>query len=164
MYENAVAHINVDSPGPIYGTRYELNVMAELEQFEKKIVAEKTWAGITFTPGAVKPGSPERDADQSFYGIGVPAMSAYPMLSAEKMKTIRGSGGGEWWHTPEDTLDKLDAGILVRDTRLYATFVFRLYNALILPFDFQNTVEDFRKTLETIQEKAGDTIDFSEPL
>ena len=164
LYENAVAHINVDSPGPLWGTRYELNVMAELEQFEREIVAEQTGTEITFTPGAVKPGRPERDADQSFYGIGIPAMSAYPMLSADKMKAMGGSGGGEWWHTPDDTLDKVDKEILARDTRLYATFVFRLCNALILPFDFQNTVKDFQTTLEAIQEKVGDTIDFSEPL
>jgi hypothetical protein len=69
-----------------------------------------------------------------------------------------------WWHTTDDTLDKADKDLLVRDTQLYIALVFRLCNAPILPFDFQHTVKDFQVALERLQKKAGDTIDFSAPL
>jgi hypothetical protein len=43
---------------------------------------------------------------------------------------------GWWWHTPHDTLDKIDEGNLVRDTRIYVHTLHRLLTDPVLPIDF----------------------------
>ena len=59
-----------------------------------------------------------RAGDQSFWGIGVPSMfmgmGEQPAGSAESFTRSvfgggarKGAGFGWWWHTPEDTLDKV---------------------------------------------------------
>lgn len=157
LYENAIAHLNVDSPGCLSSTKYDLKVMAELEQFETEIVTEQTGAEFRIE-------RPSRNSDQSFYGLGIPALAASPKIFFAEKGGLGVAIDKDWWHTPNDKLDKVDTDLLARDTRVYSALVFRLCNTPILPFNFQNTVKDFQTTLESIQKKAEDTIDFSEPL
>ena len=59
-----------------------------------------------------------RSSDQSFWGIGIPAM--FGALSEQPPAPVKMRNGlGWWWHTPHDLLDKIDEQILVRDTRVY---------------------------------------------
>src|SRR5690606_340819 len=68
---------------------------------------------------------PLRAGDQSFLGVGLPSLGAFRMLPVDHpdRKAVGGSGGGYWWHTPEDTLDKADANILAEDVKIYVTIV-----------------------------------------
>jgi hypothetical protein len=43
---------------------------------------------------------------------------------------------GWWWHTPQDTLDKIDPANLVRDTKVYVHTLWRLLTDPVLPLDF----------------------------
>ena len=43
---------------------------------------------------------------------------------------------GWWWHTPHDTLDKIDEANLVRDTKVYVHTLQRLLTDPVLPLDF----------------------------
>ncbi len=43
---------------------------------------------------------------------------------------------GWWWHTPHDTLDKIDEANLVRDTKVYVHTLWRLLSDPVLPLDF----------------------------
>jgi len=157
LYDNAIAHLNVDSPGCLNSKKYEIRVTAELEQFEKTVVTELSEEDIHIS-------RPSRNSDQSFYGLGIPALGASPKIFFAEKGPMPVAIDKIWWHTTEDTLDKADKELLVRDTQLYTALVFRLCNAPILPFDFQNTVKDFQTTLEALQKEVEDTIDFSTPL
>jgi len=89
-----------------------------------------------------------RAGDESFWGIGVPAMfgnmGEQPATAAANASAAvfgggarLGHGTGWWWHTPDDLLDKIDEGILVRDTRIYLHAVWRLLTDAILPLDWE---------------------------
>lgn len=61
-----------------------------------------------------------------------------------------GAGFGWWWHTPDDTLDKIDPEVLVRDTKIYAHAVCRLLTETLLPFDYRIHAEHMRSVVTEI--------------
>jgi hypothetical protein len=163
LHDRCVAHINVDSVGAVGATVLsEGNNMAELREF---------------VSDAIEPIAGQRLArrrfgkagDQSFWGIGVPAalmsLSAQPPENADPVllalhDQISGgksaSGGlGSWWHTPEDTIDKIDPEYLHRDASIYALLLYRLCNCRVLPFDFRVTAREFRERVDELQSASG---------
>ena len=113
-----------------------------------------------------------RAGDQSFWGIGVPSifgnMSEQPATGEANASAAvfgggnrRGAGTGWWWHTPFDTLDKMDEQILVRDTRIYLQVVWRLLTDAVLPFDYAEHAAYLADELRSLQGAAGDRFDLS---
>lgn len=74
-----------------------------------------------------------RGADQSFWGADIPITI---MLKYEPVKEKRLSdcpSGGPWWHTPEDTLDRLDPVIMMRDAAINLEMIDAIQGAEVLP-------------------------------
>jgi hypothetical protein len=114
-----------------------------------------------------------RAGDQSFWGIGVPSiygnMSEQPAQPGEANASAAVFGGGErkgagtgwWWHTPDDTLDKIDPELLLRDTRIYQHTVWRLLTDPVPPLDFAAAARELAEALEERRQQAGDALDLS---
>jgi hypothetical protein len=68
----------------------------------------------------------------------------------------RSGGLGWWWHTPADTLDKLDPALLARDARLYAATLFRLCAEQILPFNYAAAAAELDALVADYQQLLGD--------
>ena len=167
---NAIVYFNIDSPGvkgaTVYVPRHQ---MAEVAAFNETMTREVTgWNTMTSANAQlalgkrgdkyVSPTRPSRAADQSFWGIGVSSMSVYSMLTpddANRDPNVGGSGGAWWWHSEHETIDKFDAGILVQDTRLYASILLRLATADVLPFEVAAIAQDFQDSLKEYAEEAG---------
>ena len=85
-----------------------------------------------------------RAGDQSFWGIGIPSalmsLSGIPRQDTDLsrwMERLFGTAGFPWWwHTREDTIDKIDADVLALDTRVYVAAALRLVGAPLLPLDY----------------------------
>ncbi len=170
LYRHAVLHLNVDSSGGRGAT-----VLSEGETMAE------TWASAA---QAVKDVSGQdlehrrigRMGDQSFWGVGLPSMfggvSVQPPVesaTSAALATLHGgakkSGGlGWWWHTTEDTIDKIDRAYLHRDAEIYALIVWRWCTAPVLPLDYRATAGELRETLRNIQDAAGDSFDLDAPL
>src|SRR5256886_3991985 len=115
-----------------------------------------------------------RSGDQSFLGIGVPSLfmdiseppADGPQASRDFAATgIAARGGlGWWWHTPEDTVDKLDPAALTRDARVYAAAVHILCAAPVLPLDYGATAAEIVTSLRALQQRLGDRFDVSDCL
>ena len=71
----------------------------------------------------------------------------------------RSGGLGWWWHTPDDTLDKLDPALLARDARLYAATLFRLCAEPILPFNYAAAAAELDAFVAEYQQLLGDRFD-----
>jgi len=71
----------------------------------------------------------------------------------------KGGGLGWWWHTTEDTRNKIDADNLVRDARVYAETLWRLCTVARLPFDYAATADELAQTLERYHTAANGRID-----
>jgi peptidase M28-like protein/PA domain-containing protein len=177
LHDNAIVYFNIDSPGvkgaTVYVPRHQ---MAEVAAFNETMTTEVTgWTTITSANAQlalgkradkyVSPTRPSRAADQSFWGIGVSSMSVYSMLTpddANRDPNVGGSGGAWWWHSEHETIDKFDAGILVQDTRLYASILLTIATASLLPLKVAAIAEDFQDSLKEYAEEAGDFLPFDE--
>ncbi len=157
---NCLGYLNIDSPGirgaAVWDCRYN---MGEVERLVATAVREVTGQ----EPNVRRP---FKAGDQSFWGIGLPSLGAFRMLPPDHpdRATVGGSGGGWWWHTPDDTLDKADVGVLADDTRLYLRLVADLVVPPVLPFEFVTVADDFIRILSDIQQRAGGHLDLSAAL
>jgi hypothetical protein len=124
-------HVNVDSTGGV-GAVVLKNAAAapELIALAGEAIGEQgdsEYAGKRMS----------RSSDQSFWGIGIPAM--FGALSEQPPAPVKMRNAlGWWWHTPHDLLDKIDETNLVRDTRVYVHTLWRLLTEPVLPLDFAN--------------------------
>ncbi len=132
LRDNCVSHVNVDSTGGIGATDLTTaNTMAETFDFASDVIQRQTGQELIYQRFG-------RAGDQSFWGIGLPAIfmsisqQGTPAdVTADLLRLTGGTGArsgglGWWWHTTEDTLDKIDPEHHVRDTKIYVEVVGRL--------------------------------------
>jgi Iap family predicted aminopeptidase len=146
LRRNAVAYVNIDSPGSRSGTILRARNMAELEEFNFRNIEEVLGTRPTSSsrPGKV--------GDESFVGIGVPSVNASNRIPADSPDrgVADGSGGSWWWHSTEDSRDKADLDLLVRDAGYFRATVLGLATPRILPYDFQETAAEMKERLDAI--------------
>ncbi len=165
--DGCAGHINVDSTGGVGNTVVaDTTAMPETGALARAILRE--YAGQEWSGRRMR-----RAGDQSFWGLGVSClfanMSEQPTVPDEVnasaavfgTETRRGAGTGWWWHTPADTVDKIDEAILVRDTRIYLGAVWRYLTDPVLPLDFAATARTIRETLTELQAAAGNRFDLA---
>ena len=169
LHDRCVAHVNVDSLGGRGATVLsEGNSMAELRAFASDAI--EPIAGQRLS--ARRYG---RAGDQSFWGHGIPAVfmalseqpaeNADPVLLALHHQISGGagrSGGlGSWWHTPDDTVDKIDPANLTRDAGIYALLLYRFCSAAVLPLDYVPVVGDLQSAVRELQAGCAGHFDLS---
>lgn len=158
LRDNCVAHVNVDSTGGIGATDLTTaNTMAETFDFASDVIQRQTGQELIYQRFG-------RAGDQSFWGVGLPAIfmsvshQGTPAdVSADLVRltggtAARGGGLGWWWHTTEDTLDKIDPELHVRDTKIYVEVVGRLTTDPILPFDLSGPIDEMAAELNNCVE------------
>jgi hypothetical protein len=96
-----------------------------------------------------------RSGDDSFGGIGIPSM--FGPLS-EQHADSGPHGLGWWWHTPEDTLDKIDPANLARDTAVVLRAVWRLLAEPLLPLNFSAQADELGLELTKLSAALGDRL------
>ncbi len=106
LRSRGLAYMNIDGVGQTGATRFGATASEALQPFARRVVRDAEGAEIA-------PGRPGRNSDQSFNGIGLPLLQFNHTRPAE-------DGGYWWWHTPDDTFDKIDGEVLKTDTDLYA--------------------------------------------
>lgn len=168
LHDNCVLHLNTDSPGGRGAT-----VMTEGQAMaETREVAADTIHALT---GEEFNGSRfGRSGDQSFMSLGIPSLFMFVSeqppgqdASAGDVAALlggpgaKGGGVGWWWHTTEDTPDKLDPELLARDTRVYAVVAHRFLSEVVLPLDVRGSADELLGHLRDWSEKAQDRFDLS---
>jgi Peptidase family M28 len=166
LHARCVAHLNVDSTGARGATDYSvLHATEDAAAFAERVVAD-----VTGQRARAKRFS--RAGDQSFWGAGVPSafmsLSGLPKQDTElsrAMERLVGSAGFPWWwHTKDDTVDKIDADVLVLDTKVYLASALRWLNAPVLPLDHARAAQALIAELEALQAAAGARFDLAPVL
>lgn len=171
LYLNCVLHLNVDSTGGRNATVLtEAHAMAETRDCAAEVIEVLTGQEFTGTRFG-------RAGDQSFLGHGVPSLfmslSEQPPSQGDSAGGFAELVGGEgaksgglgwWWHTTEDTLDKIDPDFLRRDTQVYAAVAHRFVSEPVLPLNVRASAEELLEHLRAWQEKAGSRFDLSEAV
>ena len=133
LRDHAFAYLNIDGVGQKEASRFTAVATAELEPLARAIVKEQA----SVDPEVGRPG---RNSDQAFYGIGLPLLQ----FNHERTEDI---GGYWWWHTPEDTFDKIDFDILAVDTKLYVEALHRLLTEPLPPLDLSAAAAELEQIL-----------------
>jgi N-acetylated-alpha-linked acidic dipeptidase len=160
LRERALGYLNIDSPGSrgatIWDCRYNCG---EIEALTASVVKELSGQEPNIR-------RPLKAGDQSFLGVGLPSLGAFRMLPIDHpdRKAVGGCGGGWWWHTPADTLDKADKTVLAEDTQVYVTMTLRMCVPELHPYDFVPVAEDFIARMEGYREAAGEHFDFEDAM
>jgi hypothetical protein len=93
------------------------------------------------------------------------SLSGLPKQDTElsrAMERLVGSAGFPWWwHTKDDTIDKIDADVLALDTKVYVAATLRWLNAPVLPLDHGRAAQGLLAELETLQAAAGARFDLA---
>ncbi|PYN77595.1 MAG: hypothetical protein DMD96_23635 [Candidatus Rokuibacteriota bacterium] len=166
LHQRCILHLNVDSTGARGATDYSvLHATEDAQRFAETVVAD-----VTGQRGRGRRFS--RAGDQSFWGAGVPSafmsLSGLPKQETElsrAMERLVGSAGFPWWwHTKDDTIDKIDADVLALDTKVYLASALRWLNAPVLLLDHRPAAKSVVAELEALQASAGAGFDLSPAL
>jgi hypothetical protein len=146
LHERCVCHVNAESTGGRGATNVTTpGNMAETWQLAAGVVRDLLGQELVYRRQG-------RSHDQSFTGVGVPSVLCGFSGPGE-------GGAAWWWHTPDDTLDKIDDALLVRDTQVYLLTCWRLCTAPVLPFNFAETAQELRDHLLALQDLANGRFD-----
>jgi hypothetical protein len=167
LHSRCACHVNVDSVGAIGASILEeAPTMAETYAFGRQVLADTVGMELDYRRIS-------RSSDQSFWGHGIPTVFASLSEQARDdsatgaaLAQLLGAGGksgglGWWWHTTEDTLDKIDADNFVRDAGVYAETLWRLCTVDRLPFEPAAAAEEMALTLARYHAAAGGALDLS---
>lgn len=171
MHDNCVLHVNADSTGARGAVHYHAIGMPETFSFALGAIRDAI--GVE-----AESERQSRAGDQSFWSSGVPSIFMSLSLVPGEMAASRPAGlfAGQdgdsklrpglpwWWHTAEDTIDKIDPEVLERDTRVFALATLRGAAAGVLPFRYAPAAKDIRATLEKYQAAAGSRFDLGPAL
>jgi Peptidase family M28/PA domain len=169
LHNNCVVHINVDSVGGQNATVLtEAHAMAETRPVAAEVIGALT--GVEFTGTRFG-----RAGDQSFQAHGIPSLfmslSEQPLAegdSASGFAELVGAAGaksgglGWWWHTPEDTVDKIDPALLLRDAQIYAAVTYHFLAQELLPLDMRASAEDLLGHLRMWRQQSDGRFDLDQ--
>jgi len=167
LYQNCIAHLNLDCIGGKGATDYS-NLFGTEDTWDvgQKVILDRTGQ-------RVKARRCPRAGDQSFWGIGLPSLfmdlSGVPSekgseVSEATAKFLGTSGLPWWWHTREDTLDKIDPEILALDTKICISSALRLCNGPFLPLNEETMGKEIAAALEEYERSWKGLIDLSKSI
>jgi hypothetical protein len=151
---NGIVYINVDSPGMKDTGQYAASSSTELARFhlavEREVLGEETRRKRLAHTG-----------DQSFMGIGVPALSGRTEYRPEQIQSWHGANLAPWHHSDEMTLDKMDISLMLKAMKVYVAYIVRLSNTAVFPFDHVSVARELKDRLEAIASSVGERLDLS---
>jgi hypothetical protein len=148
---NSVAYLNNDTTSMIHSTIYTADGDPVLRDFLVDTVRE-----LAETEGAPfrEPSGryfPRKYGDQSFYGVGVPSVRVQMGFTPEGREIV-GPGGGWWYHSEHDTLDKCDPETMYMAEKAQTLVLLRLCTLPVLPYRVERLAEWTLDALNEIEE------------
>ena len=133
--------MNIDGVGQIDARRFAASASEAFGPFAVRVVSETQGESIS-------PTRPGRNSDQAFNGVGLPLLQFNHMRLAE-------DGGYWWWHTAEDTFDKIDPNVLKTDTDIHAHALAEMLAGAVYPVSLSVQVEALTAAIGAREEAAG---------
>lgn len=151
LQENCAVHLNMDIAG--FGDLEHVSFLTSLfetDEFNMEILKEYNKE----TPEARKPMT--RFADQTFWASRVP-FTVMPKFGVYHFGTM----DIPFWHTPEDTFDKLNRESVLRDASCMLKLACYYVEAEQLPADFSGFLDFMAQELHDIQNHTEAEFDLS---
>lgn len=148
---DAVAYVNIDSVGMKGTTEFHINSCPELTGYSQSL-ARAVFADAL--PQKVM--TLRRVGDQSFFGVGVPAVTGRHSYSADVVKSQNGATLGWYNHTEFDTIDVMDAAALEADLDWCSRYVHALVTSPVLPHRFTPRLIDLEERFAAMLDDGDD--------
>jgi hypothetical protein len=166
LRDHCVAHVNVDSIGGRGASVLSEGIaMPSTRALGAAAIAQVAQSDFEGTRVG-------RAGDQSFVALGIPSLwmslseqppSDHPTARAFSagVGSPRSGGLGWWWHTVEDTVDKLDPDLLLRDAQIYMVALDKLAGEPLLPLSAVAEADELVTRLTDLDRIADRRFDLS---
>lgn len=154
--DHCVAQINID----IAGSKGAACIRARTTQMEgRAFTADRIerYTGFPAQPYIPRP----HLGEPNFLGKDVPITIMLKYEAVPEMQKIWPVGGGYWWHSREDTIDKVDFDNAMRDARINAEMICEIANSRQIPVDMPMYLRESRRMLEEIRGKLHPDFDLA---
>jgi len=149
LRDHCVAYFQVDQPACLGTSRWGSVSNAELKVFQQGVDAELMPDTERSWRRTVKIG------DASFFGVGVPMLAAQAVYGPDDLKKTANANFGWWHHSVENSLDKVDWESLPRHMRAYASYLYELCTAVILPMRFRFVAYEIHERLGALADAGA---------
>ena len=153
LRDYCLAYFNVDSPGMKGTERHTIFLAPELAEFAAGVVREV----LAEEPDVQRVA---RTGDQSFFGIGIPAMNSRSTFSPEEVRRMANATLGWWSHgyPCHDTVDKVDPNRMAKDMRAIAGTAYEICTRPVLPMNFLRVADEMVARLEELNASVGEQL------
>jgi N-acetylated-alpha-linked acidic dipeptidase len=163
---HAVAYTNLDGPGRRGSALDAVSssgwpgiaeyARASAERLTGKVPAAGRAPSRPFRPG--------RDSDSAFQGLGIPFFSIGVPGPQTGSPDVDASGRIVYWHTPEDTFDKLDMKALTLDTQYRVAQLYDLASTRVLPHRLEPIAAAYVAAVKDLAASAGAAFELAPTL
>ena len=150
---NCVAYLNNDTTNMIHSTIYTADGDPVLREFLVSTVRELAKEERAPFKEPRPSYFPRKYGDQSFYGVGIPSVRVQTTFPPEAREEI-GAGGGWWYHSKYDTLDKCDPETMYMAEKAQTLVLLRLCTLPVLPFRIEALADWMINALGEIDDSA----------
>jgi len=159
--QHCVAYTNLDGPGRRGSQMDKISAggwpgIAEYSREFAQMLTSKTPEAEAGRGGLFRP---TRDSDSSFQGLGIPEFFIGVPGPPRGHPDLEPGGRISYWHTAQDTLEKLDAKALELDTRYRVAQLYALATVSNLPLKIAPVATSFQHALDDIAAGAGAAFD-----
>jgi hypothetical protein len=163
---HGVAYTNLDGPGRRGSRMGAVSAtawpgLAEYARESAERIAGKTPAAARGGTRVFRPG---RDSDSAFQGLGIPLFSIGVPGPEKGDPDVDAAGRIVYWHTAEDTFDKLDLKALELDTQYRVAQLYDLATVRVLPHRLEPVAAAYVAVLEDLAAGAGSAFDLASTL
>jgi len=166
LYRNCIGNITVDMVG--------CKGSADYTKYPRLAVTKACASQAVFeTTGQQSEGSPfGRAGDQSFWGIGIPTLFGTLSRPSEEqadvaasLKSLLGNAAHPWWwHTVDDTIDKVDPDVMAKDTEVMSLAACYFCMNTVLPLDFVDAGQEIVDLLLDLKKRAGEAFSLDDTI
>lgn len=145
LRQDAVAYLQIDQPGCLGTTCWQTMSNPELRRFHDAVEAgtlpgiERRWNR------AMKVG------DSSFFGMGIPMFAGQGAYTKDQLASTANASFGWWHHSIENTIDKVEWSFMDAHMRTYATYLWHLCTAPVLPLEFVSVADEMLGRLHELE-------------
>lgn len=159
--EHCVAYTNLDGSGR-RGSRMDAvsaGGWPGIAEFSREFARARTGKTPEAPGGRGGLFRPGRDSDSAFQGLGIPEFFIGVPGPPRGHPEVEPAGRITYWHTAQDTIDKIDLKALELDTRYRVAQLYALASAKHLPLRFAPVTAHLAKALDEIALVAGTHLD-----
>jgi len=160
---HAVAYTNLDGPGRRASRMDAVSAAGwpGLVEYARES-AQRITGKVPAPSRATRVFRPGRDSDSSFQGLGIPFFSIGVPGPERGSADVDAAGRVVYWHTAQDTFDKLDLKALALDTQYRVAQIYDLATSRVLPHRLEPIAASYVAALGDLASSAGTTFDLAE--